>query len=646
MAVSAPDLYSGYLLKTVASTILHGFEGVGQHLQNLFAYRNGPSAKRFVDVELVDEKMTVWADTHNAPSAEDMCKLCGSLGNKPGMVSQCGSNEQGHGGKAAISADADVAVVVGKAGDEITIGFPFTDLLITHMREHNLDLGGRKYDGSIVLNILVHLRRLADGSYAHAVPAGTHRPDYDYTVRWLERYLAAQAGSSLQEVCSRVADRLRDDNGLAVAYLVVKGDAFVNAAFSDGVRDDIVLRLRPDVRLSHEIARCFDLTALAGVAFRVNGSVVDAHHLCPAALPAAAEFEVAVEGRVKGTVRVRLVTEHSLPIPAGAIVWKYGTTLFQEPYLDAGVEGLQRYLKEKISFGTNLVDKKQRRLRPTALGQVLAVTGADGGKPKNMPWPELCDFVSNVCLYDDGKRRQGISLVRHVFGLGRSFFLVDTAGCFEPNTAKTALHNPAAAARQLLAEVLPHAWRRLASHLPEDLWKSYGGWLEQREAASAKAKAKAALEAAGGAEGDGGGGWPLAPKRPLEVAALDSPLISDRRGRAAKSKAQKTISLLAQGGEVRTADAAAPPAAKGAKAAKRKTTASPASDTLALRADVSTLRERVGELEAEAEAAREEAEAAAEEAAELRQELEALRAENEALLAENTSLRLAAGDME
>ena len=45
MAVSQPDVFSGYLTKTVASTILHGFGGIHQHLQNLLNYRAAPSAK-------------------------------------------------------------------------------------------------------------------------------------------------------------------------------------------------------------------------------------------------------------------------------------------------------------------------------------------------------------------------------------------------------------------------------------------------------------------------------------------------------------------------------------------------------------------------------------------------------------------------
>jgi hypothetical protein len=108
---------------------------------------------------------------------------------------------------------------------------------------------------------------------------------------------------------------------------------FATQTFTDGLTNDIFIKptvvpgepvLKP-VRLSEEISDQFDVSALQGRQFRINGQVVDLRPLCPTAQPLlAGGIEAKLPDGKSAKISVYSNADVKLPIDFGAIVWKLG----------------------------------------------------------------------------------------------------------------------------------------------------------------------------------------------------------------------------------------------------------------------------------------------------------------------------------
>ena len=563
-------VFAGYLTHAVADTV-ESFGGLSQHAQNLLFYGSAPSAKHFIDFEMDEttRALSVFADLHNAPSAEDVRKYIGTLGNKVGMTVTPGSNEKGHGGKAGFHADAKVAVLGAKAGDLYMLGFPQTTGMVEYMSKHPLKLQ-ETFDGSLAVDIVIFARREnaldeAAGTYGAQYLAEEDPVEafYDFTLKWLDGYLKS-VGSSLSAAFAAAFDKLKDTNGMCVHYIVLQDHGFATQTFAEGVKKDIVIEATaapgepkaPLLRLSHELSDQFDLNALGGRQFRINGEVVDMRPLCPTARPVlAGGIAAKLPDGGAADVTVYGNADLKLPLDPGTVAWKLGSILLPEVHKDAGLEAIRSALTHNARFAGDrgvLVDRPRGVVTPWFLKLLLDAAGVASsgpGAPKELPWPALRQFVKDVNEVDAAQKGAGLNIFRVVFGLDDAFMVVDVGRHFPTNNNKTGLFDPMKESKKVMT-ALPEIWTALAANLPEDCQRFMSEFQERRNKAAADKATKAAAakaaksEAAEQAAKDGGAA--ATPARAVDNAE-DGAAAGDEEhsGRGKRKAAVKATQLLA-----------------------------------------------------------------------------------------------------
>ena len=521
MAVALATIASGYLHGAVAETVAD-WEGVWQHLQNLLQNGSQPSAVKFLDVDMdpAGRSMSIYADLHNAPTKEDVQKYTNSLGNPPDMVVTPGSNQKGHGGTAAFHADAKVGVLGAKAGELYMLALPQTSGMVAYMKVEPLEQGKGAdkavYNGDKTINFVLYATRTnalteAVGEYScewSSVPDAEKplldRGHYILALEWLDGFLRS-VGSSLKAACAAAFDKLTDTNGLCVHYLVLQDRGFATQTFTDGVINDIVIAKagKPPLRLSHAIARSFDITALAGRQFRINGQLVDMQPLCPTSQPKVfGPISVQVPG---GVVDVTVYSNKQVNIPDAAIVCKLGPLLLPEHCVNDRSASIHSMLNSQGARfwskrdGRGVVDRPKGVLKPPFLPLILYSAGvkpADSGAAQGMPWPKLCDFVKDVCKYDSG-HGDGLDFFRFVFGMKDAYMVVDTGSKFTTNNMKTGLFDRQSATSTILAAALPAVWIGMVdNNVPADYKAKMATFLAGQEQAAKAAADRAAAIAA------------------------------------------------------------------------------------------------------------------------------------------------------
>ena len=577
MAARQSRVLAGYLTHAVADTV-ETFGGLSQHAQNLLFYGSAPSAKHFIDFAMDEPQgsLSVFADLHNAPSVEDVRKYIGSLGNKVGMAVTPGSNEKGHGGKAGFHADAKVAVLGAKAGDRYTLGFPQTIGMVEYMGKHPLKLQ-QTYDGTVALDIVVFARRDNSMDKDHGLYSPVYLAEeepleafYDYTLKWLDGFLNS-VGSSLSKAFAAAFDNLKDTNGLCVHYIVLQDHGFATQTFTEGVSKDIIIKATaepgepepPLVRLSHELSDQFDVHALGGRQFRINGEVVDVRPLCPTAQPLLAGG-IAAKLPDGGSVDVAVYSNatRQVPIDPRTIVWKLGCLLLPEVHKDAGLEAVRFALANDARFSgsgsgvkAGVVDRARGVVTPYFLKVLLDAAGVQStgpGAPKELPWPALRQFVKDVNELDAEQRGHGLNFFRIVFGLDDAFLVVNVGRHFPTNNNKTGLFDPMKESKKVMT-ALPDIWTALAENLPDDCREVLSEFQERRDKAAAEKAAKTAAAKAAKAEAAElaakGGAAAAKPARLVRgVIADDEAAAGDEgSGRGKRKAAIKATTQLAGG---------------------------------------------------------------------------------------------------
>ena len=359
MAISHATIASNYLHRAVSDTV-DGFGGLAQHLQNFLTHGNSASAKDFINVVMDASKgtLSIFTDLYNAPTKDNVQNYTNSLGNPADMVVTPGSNQRGHGGTAGFHADAKVGVLCAKAGDVYMLSLPVTVGLAAYMKTKTLKFGSGEhqvvYDGSKAFNNILYFKRSnplseAVGAYEKDIPAAEQskidEAHYDFSVKYFADFMKSDAvKSSFADVFVATFDRLKDVNGMCVHYVVLQDHGFATQTFADGVTNDIIIRAAaiqgedapPPLRLSHEIAKLFDVNALQGRKFRINGQTVDMKPMCPTSQPKVfgpITVQLPKEGKdYVGTARVTMYSNKSVPIDDAAVIIKYGPLLLPEHY--------------------------------------------------------------------------------------------------------------------------------------------------------------------------------------------------------------------------------------------------------------------------------------------------------------------------
>ena len=576
MAVSLATLTTAYLAGAVAETV-EGLQGILQHLQNFMSYQGQPSAKDAINIVMEGGTISIYADLHNAPSKKDMQKYTNSLGNDPGAPVVAGSNEKGHGGTAGFHSDAKVGLLGGKvrtaaargelhkaaafalasaapathaalhapprsdahascaqAADKYMLAFPLTSGMSEYMAKKPLILGvgaGQiKHQGKDAVNIIVYCQRtnaLEDGAgkYETFIPEeeelNIDPAHYEHALKWLNGFLRS-VGTSLEGAFAATFDKLKDTNGLCVHYHALQDHGFATQPFEDGVANDIVINVTPPLRLSHEIAKQFDVNALNGRQFRINGQVVDLRPLCPTAQPVIfGPFPVTVPG---GMVNVTLHSNDDVDIADGAIVCKFGDLLLSDHILDDGLATIRTALQPGARFSGNsgFTMTNRSALTPGFLQMVLAAAGkkVEPGRSATQMATQLPqrlrDFVKEICELDNAQRT-GLDWLRMLFGLQHAYIVVDVGRKFTTNSFKTGLFDPLAASHAILEKALIPLWIARCDALPANYAAQLAAFRKAKADKAAKAaehhdkKAKAAkaaaqLGATGGAAGGAAGG--------------------------------------------------------------------------------------------------------------------------------------------
>ena len=550
MAVSLATVTTGYLSGAVAETV-EGLQGILQHAQNFMSYQGAPSAKSVIDIVMEGGKISIYADLHNAPSKEDMQKYTNSLGNDPGAPAVPGSNEKGHGGTAGFHSDAKVGLLGGKvrqqrrapppsrshahasrqAAGMFMLAFPLTSGMSGYMAKKPLiqgvGAGQVKYAGKKAVNIVVYCQRTNAmdedaGAYETFIPKEEAEQidpaHYEHAVKWLDGFLRS-VGTSLKGAFAATFDKLKDTNGLCVHYHELQDHGFATQAFEDGVTNDIVINVDPPLRLSHEIAKQFDVNALNGRQFRINGQVVDLKPLCPTAQPKIfGPFTVTVPG---GTVSVTLYSNDHVDIADGAIICKFGDLLLSEHIQDDGLASIRMTLKPgaRFSGNTGFTMTNRGALTPAFLNMVLAAAGKKD--TMNMSASQLAlqlpqrlrEFVKETCELD-AAQGFGRDWLRMLFGLQHAYIVVDVGHKFTTNSFKTGLFDPLAASHAILEKALIPLWIARCDALPSNYKAQLDAFRKAKKAEKAakmdsnkkakSAKVAAQLGAAGGAAGGDG----------------------------------------------------------------------------------------------------------------------------------------------